>query len=383
MAKKKKPNPYIQDAQNASIIRYGPELSSLTALLRQAEEDRDLRLRQAQSGRQFAVGAVDQALPAVRKAYAGATTAIAPAFTTYATPGGGIEGNALAARMAETQALAQSQLQARRVSAIEGEGAAKSAALRDFRSDRGKIGQRALDLSRESGAFVSQTVNEMTGNAAAAKAAARKQQEQIALQLAMQSASLTQQERNSIRSSGIDPNTGKPIPGGRLDPAAKPKPKPKSGWRSPKDHAAFASQVNDIASWATKWPDLVRSSDPRSARAKLVEKLRTGREARSGWADPKTHQPVAAGTPGAVPYTLAKIPAYKADLAMSAALDIALAGHLSKTTQRRIHQAGLKLSDLGLTTFGEYERKNKRGKGYTLPMAGRTGTVTSHDQLPG
>jgi hypothetical protein len=170
MAKKHKSDPYSTQAQNITTSRYGPEVSALAALLRQAQEDRDTSLRQAKSGRQFTVGAVDQARPAINRAFQGAQAAVAPAFAQ----GGGIEATALNARMGEAQALAQYQLQGRRVSAVEGEQAARVQANRDFTSDREKIGQRATDLARESGAFTASTITDLIGQDAAAQADANK-----------------------------------------------------------------------------------------------------------------------------------------------------------------------------------------------------------------
>jgi hypothetical protein len=170
MAKKHKSDPYATQAQNITTSRYGPEVSALAALLRQAQEDRDTSLRQAKSGRQFTVGAVDQARPAINRAFQGAQAAVAPAFAQ----GGGIEATALNARMGEAQALAQYQLQGRRVSAVEGEQAARVQANRDFTSDRAKIGQRATDLARESGAFTASTITDLIGQDAAAQADANK-----------------------------------------------------------------------------------------------------------------------------------------------------------------------------------------------------------------
>jgi hypothetical protein len=91
-----------------------PGGSALAALLRDAEDRRDTMLRQAKATRQFSVGAVDQALPQLKQDYKGAQQAVTPAFAG----GGGIEAQALQARMAESLAQAQSQLQARRVGAV-------------------------------------------------------------------------------------------------------------------------------------------------------------------------------------------------------------------------------------------------------------------------
>jgi hypothetical protein len=246
---RKKPDPLLAQAQNASIVRYGPEVSALTALLKQAEEDRDLRLRQATSGRQSSVGAVDQAVPAIRKAYGGAATAVAPAFTA----GGGVEAAALGARLGESEALARSQLAARRVSAIEGEGAARSATLRDYQSDRGKIGQRYLDLAREQGAFVAGTVGDLRTQRATARAQAKADRAAAQSAADALNARLTQQERNSIRSAGLNPDAPlpgggySPIPGGRLDPKAKPKgSNGGKGWASQTAQASAADEIQRL-----------------------------------------------------------------------------------------------------------------------------------------
>jgi hypothetical protein len=122
-------------------------------------------------------------------------------------------------------------LAARRVGAVEGEGAARSAAFRDFSSDRAKVRQRALDLGNEQGAFISGEIGDL--NAADAKA------QQAADEL---NARLGQSERNSVRSSGIDPDTGAPIPGGKLDPAVKNAKK----WASPTRQSAAADEIQRL-----------------------------------------------------------------------------------------------------------------------------------------
>jgi hypothetical protein len=231
---RRKPDPYTSQAQALSIVRYNPEVSALAALLRDAEDRRDTALRQARATRQFGVGAIDQALPELKQDYKGASAAVTPAFAG----GGGIEAQALQARMAESQAQAKAQLQARRVGAVEGEGAARSAAFRDYASDRAKIGQRAVDLSREEGAFITSTIGDLAGADAKAQADAN------AL-----GARLTQQERNSLRSAGIDPDTGQPIPNGPLDPNRRTgtaKPNGGKGWASQTQQAAASDEIQRL-----------------------------------------------------------------------------------------------------------------------------------------
>jgi hypothetical protein len=396
---KKKPDPLLAQAQNASIVRYGPEVSALTALLRQAEEDRDLRLRQAKSGREFAVGAVSQAVPAVRQAYRGAAQAVNPAFAA----GGGVEAQALAARMAESQALASSQLAARRVSAIEGEGAARGAALRDFKTDRGKIGQRYLDLAREQGAFVAGTVGDLRTQKAAAKAQAKADRAAAQSAADALNARLTQDERNSIRSAGLNPDAPlpgggyAPIPGGSLDPKAKPKGKGKGGgWATQEAQAAAGDEIQR----------LIREAKANKAagesRHDVADFLLTGAPAGKqpvyevvpdGKGGKKRQKKLVRDSGGNLVEATTDDPGFtaaKSQLLAQAALDMAYDGHLSRATEKLLHARKVKIKPLGLVTFNEWLKtpagkawKARQAGSYVLPMTGRQGPVTSHDQLPG
>lgn len=348
MAKKtSKPDPYAQQAANLTTTRYGPEISALTALMRQAESDRDLRMRQATSGRQYAVGAVDQAGPQITSAYRGAGRAVSPAFAQ----GGGIEAQALTARLGESQALAQSQLAARRVSAIEGEGAAKDAALRDFRTDQGKIGQRAVDLTHEQGAFTASTIQDLMGADASARADARKQQ-----------ATLTQQERNSLRSAGIDPDTNTPIPNGPLDPKAHPgKGNGGKGWATTDAHTAASDEIARLLGEAK---DNAASGESRADTAALLA-AGIPQGSRKVWRTVKvkhangtvtTKQEKVLNPDGTqVTHDDPGFAAAKSQLLLQAALDMAYDGHLSRKTQALLHSRKLQIGQLGdLVTFGEW-----------------------------
>jgi hypothetical protein len=372
---KKKPDPYATQAQNITTSRYGPEISALAALMRQAEEDRDTSYRQAKSGRQFTVGAVDQARPMIANAYTGAKNAIAPAFAQS----GGIEATALNARMGEAQALANYQLQGRRVSAVEGEQAA-----RNFTSDRAKIGQRATDLARESGAFTASTIQDLIG--ADTKAAT---------DLAGRQATLTQQERNSQRSAGIDPDTGQPIPGGKLDPKAN---KPKgAGWASQEAQTAAGSEISRLINAAkgemgndvtrADVADLLRTGIPKASKVVYenvpilnAQGKPTGRTKRQ----PKLNgdgTPVTVDDPG--------VNAAKSQLLLTAALDMAYDGHLSRRTQDLLHKNRIQIAPLGLVTFNDWlktpegQEWRRRQSGYTLPTGGRQGTAKTRDQQLG
>jgi hypothetical protein len=371
---RRKTDPYTSQAQALSTVRYGPELSALAALLRDAEDRRDTMLRQAKATRQFSVGAVDQALPQLRQDYRGAQQAVTPAFAG----GGGIEAQALQARMAESLAQAQSQLQARRVGAVQGEGAARSAALRDYASDRAKIGQRAVDLSQEQGAFITSTVGDLS--AADAKAAA---------DAAKTNAQLSQSERNSLRSAGIDPDTGAPIPGGPLDRHTNGKPNGGKGWASQSAQTAAGDEIQRLMREAksslagdesrANTLDFLLSGTKSSTKpvfvdvptydaAGNVKKDKDGnpitKRVRAVWKkgekgpDGKPIDASMVGTPKTV--DVPGFDAARSQLLATAAIEMTYDGHLSKRTQGLLHANGIQLKPLGLVTYGEWLKKNRR-----------------------
>jgi hypothetical protein len=57
-----------------------------------------------------------------------------------------------------------------------------------------------------------------------------------------------QSERNSLRSAGIDPKTGRPIPGGKLDP----KRAGKKGGPTGSQYLNWQTSIEDIASAAKR-----------------------------------------------------------------------------------------------------------------------------------
>jgi hypothetical protein len=74
---------------------------------------------------------------------------------------------------------------------------------------------------------------------------------------------------------------------------------------------------------------------------------------------------------GAHRVSLPAIKAYPADLRMSAALDVALFGHLTRATQRRLHKAGFSVNELGLPTYGEYRRRTRQAYNQQINRPGR------------
>jgi hypothetical protein len=56
---------------------------------------------------------------------------------------------------------------------------------------------------------------------------------------------------------------------------------------------------------------------------------------------------------------------------MSAALDIALFGHLTPATEKRLRRAGFSPKRLGLPTYGRYKRKTQQAYNQAINQPGR------------
>jgi hypothetical protein len=271
----------------------------------------------------------------------------------------------MANRLSESRTNALSSLDDRRVRAAEGAQFAAGAAHDKLVDDLTKILQRKQDLAGERGAFKAATMGQL-------EEAARKRATDIKIASGHDTAAanradatITQQERNSKRSAGIDPDTGKPIPGGKLDPKAQKKGKRVTASGAPAvsadAHLAFQNKVQEIASYVDRYKGKV-------SRKEIVAKLQKGRPQQTVYADPKTGNPVAKNTPGAVAVPLTKIPQYQPDLAMSAALDVALDGHLSRPTQQKLQQHYI-LSELGLPTYQEWRKRGGSPQGQQVAHA--------------
>lgn len=353
MAKKKptRASRWASDAALQALVRYGPETSGLTELARQAQQDRDTTIRQAHGSAASMMGSIDTARPEVAQIYDQAGLDQARTASLLSSQTAGLSGVADPIRAATANEEAQgsrhltemrasnlADLSNRRVQARSGEQFAVQGAQQRYVQDIAKVLQRRQDLAGEKGAFEASTVNSLEQAYLGRALSSRNSQR-----------SASQSERNSVRSSGIDPDTGKPIPGGKLDPKAKPHTATGQTPVSRDKHLEYQNSIKSIASYAQKYKGHL-------SRHEIVQKLTQGRPQSSGYADPKTGAPVAKGTPGAVPYTLAKIPQFAPDLKMTAALDVALDGHLSRATQRALSKAGFVIGDLDLPTFGHYKR---------------------------
>jgi hypothetical protein len=201
---------FITQAQQDAIVRFGPEISGLKALIAEAQAEKRSGIRSARSTARSVTSAINQATPGVAQVYREAAgTQKAAAARVQADVAGlqGLNPNVLAAIAAErasaadrtsgSQAAALTDLATQKVAARRGQQFAVQRARSDFASSVAKVLQRNTDLAREQGAFI---ISE-AGKSRQEAAQRRQQMRELSMRL-------SQQERASIRSSGIDPVTG-------------------------------------------------------------------------------------------------------------------------------------------------------------------------------
>lgn len=372
MATKKKPKSKFADqAALESLVKFGPELSVLKEAQRTAQSTYKTRVAQAESGAQGVQQAVAAALPVLSQVYDQAGLDAARTSQTLIghdlaglgpiadsiKAGAALEAAGMVGRQTSARASAVRDFTDRGVQAAAGAVQAKRAAQDELVSNLAKILQSKQDLTGQKGAFEASTIGSL-----------QDAQDTRDQQTALNSADNAQSERNSVRSAGLDPDTGDPIPNGPLDPASK-----KPSYASRDKHITWASDIGNIASFASRYAGKL-------TRPQIVEKLKKGRPQQTVYADAKTGLPVAQGTPGAVKQTLPKIPQFQADLRMTAALDVALDGHLSRATQKRLNNAGFKVKDLGLPTYAEW-KKATAGKGVIIRRRPPTNVPSGPDPV--
>lgn len=347
MAKKRKSR-FASEAALQSLVRFGPETSGLRELQREAESELATRVAQAHGsarGLEFAIG---QARPQVAQTYdqAGLTQAALNQtlighdlaglgnVADSIKAGAALEAASMGGRLNEAKSAALTDLSQRRVQARQGEQFAVQNAQDQFVDSVVKILQRKQDLAREKGAFTASTTGQL-----------REVAQNRADKLTIAREGNQQSERNSKRSAGIDPDTGNPIPGGKLDPKQKgPK------LQTPQQHTAVADKVS-------QGMQALATLDPHKAeRHEQAQLLVTGVKSMDVY-DPTSGKKKisSAGTPVQTP----EVPGIGGLLA-SVAADMYYDGHVSRKNQQRLNQARLSVRKLGLTSYGDWKRSGGR-----------------------
>jgi hypothetical protein len=340
-----------------ALIRYGPEESGLRELERQAQQTYESSVGAARGTAESIIGAVGQARPEVTEVYDDAQSRQAglnAALAGDAAALGGVAGAAIDAeqraassRIGESRASALTDLSQRKVAAQEGRAFAVKQARSQLIDDLTKVLQRKQDLAGEKGAFMAATVGDL--REAAADRAARLQIEELGN---------SQSERNSLRSAGIDPETGAAIPGGKLDPDAdgkrgeKGKGKGRGGGGDPLTDGQRAAAADTVAQ-ALNWGGKLKRAGLGFNEA--VKALSEGREAKPVFEEVDdgrggTKRQKVLNRDGTEKMTPA-LPKIESNLLLRAALEEAYLGHVTRQTQRRVRSRGLGVRELALTPY--------------------------------
>jgi hypothetical protein len=315
------PRRYTRQATNLGIVRYGPELGALTALLKQAQQTRSEQLGSARTANAAIQSSLDLARPEARNVYTAAqrtanaqnaitapSLAALPAGNPYSAAAA-IEQGGLKSRLAESKAATLSELSQRRVDAAAGYAGTRRQAQRDYGKTLDQLATRRLGIKKEAGAYIASTIDDLVGADAKSRAEAKR--------LAAQ---LTASRGNAWISAGVDPATGKPIPGGRLDPDAPQNQPDVKKPSKPTGADRTASATFSRALGIIQQRDAMKKNqvpDAKVRRAGLAELLLQGNRDD--------------GLP-AIPRAI-----------LSAALDMHYDKALSDNTVRLLHQAGYKV----------------------------------------
>jgi hypothetical protein len=362
MAKKKaarRRSRFADDAALQALVRYEPEESGLKALAQQARADYGVSVRQAQTTGDLTLQAAREAIPAVSKIYdkagldqAGTANLVSPELAALTGPGaatlqrgGALEVAQQLGNLRSAKAAALEDLNTRAVAARQGQQYGILGARQKFTADMAKILGQSQSLQRQKGAFTASTIGSMTEAALGRELSARNSARSARTSAANSRRSAAQSERGSIRSSGIDPDTGKPIPGGKLDPATK---KPKPGTRTATGRKlAPSGEHRTVRDNIAKGVQSLKTLDPERNIANwgpYGQLLEQGQKPIT-FHDPTTGKPVI--RPNGTPKVSPDIPAI-GHLPTRVALDLYYHRGITADTKRLLADAGYSVAQLGL-----------------------------------
>jgi hypothetical protein len=346
-------NRFINQATLEALVRFGPELSGLREIERQAIAAYRSGVQQAHGTGRGIVGMIDQTRPGVRKIYDDAgisasrhanmlssDVAALPGVANSIKAGAQLEGTHALAALRDAQAAALTDLGSRRVAAKEGEAFAVNKAHTDLVDTLAQVLGRKQALRREQGAFTALTAGNL-------RQAAQERADNLSLgrgRIRAQERGQTLSHRDRVRQQNL---THADRVAARNNAAKK-----KSGYgpngQSQAKHAEWASDIDSAVQAASRWRGLSRSE--------IVKKLAQGRPARTVLVDKNGH-PLPEGLTGAEKVkrgahkvTLPGIKAIAPDLRLSAALDIATSGYVGHKTVQRLRARGFSVKQLGLPT---------------------------------
>jgi hypothetical protein len=340
-------SPWASQAALDALLKYGPQKSVLGQQRQEAIEQYAGTVRGSAGAAQQTVQAIKGVRPNVAAIYdnagLGAHQTGALLGSDLASLGAAADPYKAAATVEQAGAVsglqhgkaqALNELAQRMIQAKEGGQFAANQAGVQLGQALAKLGLKQQSLAGEEGAYKVSDSEKLTH----------------------EHENLQQKERASERSAGIDPNTGKPIPGGKLDKQAKAEVLPLS------EQAKAASTISSIRATAGKYSKFAQTKGHSLERQHLVELLSEGQPSESVG----TGKLDAAGKE--IKQKTSAVPAYKPDVLMSAALDAVEYGYLQKGTQHRLEQAGYNVGKIGIPTYGQWAKSGGPRKAIAKPV---------------
>ncbi len=364
-------DPFLTQAQQLAILRFGPELSGLNALRSQAAADYKSMVANAKGSRKAVEAGIADAAPKVSAAYDAATDRIGQVNTIVdadLAKIGPVTGQSAALQQAiqlERQRAANSiatlkgsataDFEQQGLDAVKAERAAVKAARQQRSEAFGQIAQRAVDLGREQGAFVTSTAQQLGGEAAAAQAAAEQRAAELAnarliarinARTSRQNAEMQAETSRQNAQTQADATLGAAqiSADARRDTAGGGR-GGRSGLRTRDAHRSFQDEVSRLQRTVAG----VRRRRPNTSRQALGQLLLDGVPAgREPVLNQKGERVVDADGVLRTREVPAINPATKNALATTVALDLALNGKVSRGTLDKLHKAGFSIRELGL-----------------------------------
>lgn len=376
-------------------LRFNPERSALLAAADEAVSNFKSTRKSNRAQAEAVTRSAEEARPKVERTYGEASAAaaaaradmeedVAPLGPTADRFKAAIarEGSGAAGRLAEELASVTADLDQAKVRAEEGRVHGNQAARRELRGTIGSLQQRLQQLGVEEGAFAQGRTGELVGDQRdrdvtlrgqsltartsrrnsrdatrrtkiSAREASRRARQSQRAQDRRAAQSNAQSERNSIRSAGLDPSTGKPIPGGKLDPDGDGK---RGGFE--KATATQRASARDAISLAMSQAKPLKAGG--ASRGVVGPALVQGQSATST-TDPATGEKTQ--VPG-----IDKVPSLYASIA----LDMLYDGHVSARNVAELRRRGLTPKSLGLPA-GQVRRTTSATGAAPAAPGGRLG----------
>jgi hypothetical protein len=358
---------FRRQARQEAALRYDPEANAIR------ETARDVRSQtrgDVAAARQTARGAIlgaRAARPAAEKSLAeglrmvsaGPSPAVASSSLGAAA---GRDREGAQRRLAETKTALDTELTQRELDAAAGRTAAVRTARERQAGELGKLSRQLRQVAQQRGVYTSGRVGELFETKRDRDVTRRGQN----ITRGNNRRSTEQSERNSIRSRGLDPDTGKVIKGGPLDPDGNGKRGDQSKGKPGKASPERVEGGSAALSLARGHADRLKSSG--RSRDEVLSLLISGRESQTIKNDEK-------GAPLPNPVKVPSVPRVR-EVWARAAVELAFANRVSPATRRRLKALGYDLGSLGIGKAERPVRPRSTGPNAVRPAPGSSWGTT-------